>query len=214
MKTFSTINFNIIQDVCRRTMDETEMTGLIGYPGAGKTTGLRYYQLSNDNVVYLQLGKSMNDKEFYMEMLSALGYEGDGLGVTLHGLINLVVNKVQSVEDKFLIIIDEAGKFKPGQLEYIHELRDKTQEKMGIVLAGPEYFYDNLYRWKQKRVVGIPEIFRRISTFETLKPPTRNEIKTICRHYGITDHKILKNRFYDCTDFDELNKEIKKYLSN
>jgi len=208
MAIFSTINFNIIQEACKSAHNYSKMIALIGYPGAGKTVGLNYYKQENEKVVYLIVRKSMSTKEFYLEMLNEVGFEGDAVNVTLYNIINLIIKKIELQKGKFLLIIDEAGKFKPKQLEYIHELRDRTEGNMGIILAGPEYFYDNLYKWKQKKVIGIPEVFRRIQVFETLRPIMFNEIKSICIAMGISDILTIKEKFRDCENYGELMNSI------
>ncbi len=192
MRIFSTNNFNIVQEMCAATQSHSKMSALIGYPGAGKTVGLTYFRESNDKVVYMVVRKSMSTKEFYLELLNEVGFEGDALNTTLYNIINLIITKIRLQKGKLLLIIDEAGKFKPSQLEYIHELRDKTEENLGIILAGPEYFYDNLYKWKEKKVVGIPEVFRRIQTFETLRTLKFREIKAICLEMGIMVDRAVK----------------------
>ncbi|MAU17654.1 MAG: hypothetical protein CMH48_03985 [Muricauda sp.] len=200
--------------MCRATLSFSKMTALIGYPGAGKTVGLTYFRRMHDNVIYMVVRKSMSTKEFYLEMLNEVGFEGDAVDTSLYNIINLIVTKVKLQSGKLLLIIDEAGKFKPSQLEYIHELRDQTEENLGIILAGPEYFYDNLYKWKQKKVVGIPEVFRRIQTFETLRDSKASEMRAICREMGISDHLIINELVRGCENLAELMRRINDYLSN
>lgn len=213
-KIFSTRNFQTIQELCNQCAINSRMIGLIGYPGAGKTIGLQYYKRNRIDVIYTTVRKTMSSKNFYLEVLNALGFEGEAVNVSLHQIMNMIVRKINAHPTKILLIIDEAGKFKPGQLEYIHELRDQTSHKMGIILAGPEYFYDNIYEWKEKKVIGIPEVFRRIHTFHTLEYPQKDEIKQIANEYGIEDKNLIKNLYNRVGSFDELTKEIEKIIQD
>lgn len=214
MKIFTTTNFNIIRELCLKALESSIMIAIIGYPGAGKTIGLEYFSKTNHNVIYIVVRKSMSTKEFYLELLKNTGYEGDALHLSLYSILNLIINRFNAQNNNCLLIIDEAGKFKPGQLEYVHELRDQTKNGLGIILAGPEYFFDNLYEWKKRKVVGIPELFRRIQIFEELKAPTYREIKSICESYGIYDKSIINSRFKRCDNFGELINSISLYLKD
>ncbi|MEP0212108.1 MAG: ATP-binding protein [Cellulophaga sp.] len=208
MRIYATLNFLMIQELCKSTKEELKMIAIIGYPGAGKTVGLSYYQKTNKNVIYMIVRKSMSAKEFYIELLNAVGYEGDVLNLSLYDIINVIVSKIRARKRKLLLIIDEAGKFKPRQLEYIHELRDQTSDRLGIILAGPEYFYDNLFLWKEKKVIGIPEVFRRIEKIETLRLPTFKEISDICKDLGVNSDIEIK-KYRDVDNFSELANRLK-----
>jgi len=214
MKTLVTVNFNIIQELCKDSMNNSKMVVLIGYTGAGKTVGLQYFVNTNKNKsIYLVVRKSMRTKDFYKELLTEVGYQGDATYLDLYTIINLIVLKINDFrKQKMLLIIDEAGKFTSRQLEYIHEIRDQTIGNLGIVLSGPEYFFDNLYSWKEKRVVGIPEVFRRIQNFVELDPPTFREIRAFCYAFGIMDMKVIKKKFKECENFGEIKNKIDDYL--
>lgn len=121
-----------------------------------------------------------------------MGIEGKNLGNNLHALINHVAYKLNYEQERKLLIIDEAGKFKPRFLEYLHELHDKTQHTTGIVLAGPEYFHSNMQKWKNQGVIGVPEVFRRIQHWEYLLQPNKAEIAFMCQAYGIESAELIK----------------------
>ncbi|WP_282087173.1 ATP-binding protein [Aquimarina algiphila] len=213
-KIFQTYNFGVIQELCKDVKENSKMVGLIGYTGAGKTIGERYFKSKNKNVIYTWVRKTMNTKDFYTELLYSSGYEGDiSNDFSIYTIMNLIVNTINNTPQKVLLIIDEAGKFTPGQLEYIHELRDLTIGHLGIILSGPEYFEENLHKWKKKNLVGIPEIYRRIQDFITLKRPNLREIRGFCNHYGIEDEQLIKSRFKRSDNFGDLINNIESYLN-
>ena len=211
--TFMTQNFNAVKNLCHRAQENSEMIGLIGRTGLGKTIALEYYAKNNKNTIYVWVRKSMTIREFYINVLNAVGYEIRSRKVlSIFEIMNIIALRINSYSGKKLLIVDEAGKFKPGQLEFIHELRDLTKHSLGIVLSGPNYFHDNLMKWKKSNVVGIPELEGRISSYVWLENPTREEIRSFCRYYGIKKEKIINRSFYSITTFRDLMYQIRIYL--
>lgn len=188
----STTNFSTIQGICADAHKYSKMVAIIGYPGSGKTTALEHYLDNNKNVYYLCVTASMNARDFYTKLLNAMGIEGKSIGNNLHALIKQVCYKLNYSQERQLLIIDEAGKFKPKFLEYLHEVRDATEHTTGIILAGPEYFQDNIQKWKNQGIIGVPELFRRIQHWEHLIPPSKNEISVLCKAHGIEDTESIK----------------------
>lgn len=207
-----TSNFNTIDALCKEAQMKSKMIGIIGYPGAGKTTALETYTSDKSNVYYIRACKSMNAKQFHTCILNAMGVEGKNQGVTLYDLINNIAFRLNYNQLKKLIIIDEAGKFKPSFLEYLHELRDRTISTTGIIIAGPEYFRDNLIKWKDRGVVGIPEFYRRVNYWEELSPPTKDEVRAFCKQYKIEDETFVTRLYQSCDNFSEILSAIEIYL--
>lgn len=205
-------NYLTIQDICNQAQRKRRMLAIIGYPGAGKTIALENYTRNHKNVYYLRVRKTMGVKDFYIALLERMGYKNTIRELPPHFIMNKIAGNLNLSRSNNLVIIDEAGKFKPGQLEYIHELRDMTASTTGIVLAGPDYFKDNLDNWKKNNVIGIPELHRRIYSFIILERPTKREITGICEHYGINNKSIVK-KLKDKTDnFGSLMSEIEMEL--
>lgn len=208
---FETNNYTVVNDLCAQSKKDRSMLAIIGIPGIGKTTALLDYAAQNKNIYYLRVRKSMTTKDFYVKLLSVISFGEHERDLT----INFLLNKIQYIlksRNRNLIIIDEAGKFKPGQLEYVHELRDLTENSTGIILAGPSYFQDNLEKWKRLNVVGIPEVYRRIEAFYDLKNVLLEEHALICKHYGILNKKDIKNIYKNCESFSDVFYGIKKFL--
>lgn len=209
----STSNFNMVNRLCSEAMNESKMIAIIGYPGAGKTTALRMFLDKNkETSYYARVTASMTAKQFYTSLLHAIGQQGKDRGISLHDMINMVSYHMNYTPTKKLLIIDEAGKFKPKFMEYLHELRDNTMETTGIILAGPEYFQKNLDAWRNKGIVGIPELYRRINHWESLSMPTKPEVSAICEAYGVTDSKAINDIFRKAKSFADVVRLIQEYL--
>ncbi|MEM6814174.1 MAG: ATP-binding protein [Bacteroidota bacterium] len=209
---FETHNFATIMNACDDAQTNKRMIAIYGYPGAGKTSGLIQYARVKKNVYYLRVRKSMTDKDFYRALLGVLGFKDVRNELSIHYLMNKLSNNLNMVRSNNLLIIDEAGKLKPRQLEYIHELRDLTQSTTGIVLAGPDYFSDNLDNWKEKGVIGIPELVRRIQASIELDPVTLDEVREICKHYGITQKRMVKYIKNNSENFSDVMNHVYREL--
>jgi hypothetical protein len=206
-----TSNYNSIHKLCNEARINSKLFVIIGYPGAGKTTALEVFCENNENAYYMRVGSSMGAKHFYAKLLNILGVEGRDAGSSLHDLINQVSFKLNYDSTKKLIVIDEAGKFKPKFLEYLHELRDNTIKNTGIILAGPEYFHDRMKIWRNKGLVGIPEFYRRINHWEYLSPPTKAEKRAMCEVYQVESDEDIQEIILTCESFSEIKDAIDSY---
>ncbi len=208
----STSNFNTIQALCKEAYKRSKMIGLVGYPGAGKTTALQEFAESTGKAYYVRVTASMSARHFYSLILNEMGVESKHQGTSLHDLINNISYRLNYNSLKKLIIIDEAGKFKPKFLEYLHELRDNTMSTTGIIISGPEYFKDNLIKWKTRGVIGIPELYRRINYWEELSLPTKAETRAFCHKFKIDDEGLVEELAKTCENYSEILNSIEVYL--
>lgn len=215
-KIVSTNNFSTIIESCEEAKSQSKMIAIIGYPGAGKTTGLMYFYKNYPNTTYVKVLPSMKPKIFYSKILENMGVPDQQNGLTLHYLIKKIAFMLNQSNEKNLLIIDEAGKFTPRMLEYIHELRDLTSDSTGIILAGPDYFQINLKKWVNSNKDGMPEIFRRINTWQPLTRMNKEEVIAMCEINGIKNKNTHNDLFKLCTNFGELHNQIMdlKYLEN
>jgi DNA transposition AAA+ family ATPase len=218
-KLLTTNNFKAVQRLCSDAYNNAKMIGLIGEPGYGKTSSLKHFQTTKENVFYLTVKKSMTAKSFWESMFDIvpesikLKYGLDNHRRAIHYIIRSVCDLLNGF-DKALLIVDEAGKFNTQMLEYIHELRDETLTTTGIILSGPPYFKRNLSKWVHQEKIGMPEVWRRINYWHELSAPQRNEVKEFCRHYGINDAEVIRQLSGKSGNFGSLNNMIVEYLSS
>lgn len=209
---FQTDNYLTVINACKYAHDNSKLICIVGETGLGKSIGLRSYCGHTKNAYYMKVTKSMGPLEFYKELLVSLGFYNQDKSVGIYGLMRKISWVLNEDKNKKLLVIDEAGKFTPGQLEYIHELRDETDETTGIILAGPGYFEDNLEKWKSENVIGIPELERRIYSTEILNLPTKREMKAICHLYEIKDGEKLKG-FLKSENYGDLFDKIEMHFN-
>src|SRR3989338_3636077 len=205
-------NYNTIVAVCTEALSNSKFIGIVGYPGAGKTTALKSFAAGKQNVFCVRATTSMSARDFYRNILLEMGVEGKDLGLSLHELINDISYRLNYNETRKLIIVDEAGKFKPKFLEYMHELRDNTEYTTGIVFAGPQYFKNNIEKWKNRGVQWVPELYRRINHWEILEPPTKLEVRAFCIRSGIEEEAFIGELYKTAENFAEVRNRIEEYL--
>ncbi|WP_298539982.1 ATP-binding protein [uncultured Aquimarina sp.] len=203
-------NFMSIQKACNYALENSKMIAVFGYEGAGKTIALRKFYKENRNTQFIKVRKSMTTMNFYSELLGTQSISNRGYK-SLYGIMNRL-RSINYGNEKRLLIIDEVGKFKFSDLEYLHEFRDLTEESLGIILAGPEYFHDDLLFGVRNKVKGIPEFYRRINFKIWLDRPKKKEITAICNTYEITDKKLINNRFCKNENFASLSDDIESFL--
>jgi DNA transposition AAA+ family ATPase len=199
----STSNFEIIQTMCGDAQFNNKMLGLIGYTGAGKTTALKDYYHNQKKVYYMVGKKSMRPKRFFATLLRQMGVSYMG---TIGDMIERIALEFNKQPDS-LLIIDEAGKLDQTMFMYLHDLRDETIDTTGILLAGVEYFKTNLEKAVEKQKQGMPEFMGRITAWQELDPPSKNEAKAICIANGISDEKLVKE-LVNIKDYRQLSNQI------
>lgn len=207
---FELHNFNLIQKSCEMARSHARFFAVIGTPGIGKTVALRHYSALDPNrTKYIWIRESMTTKDFFHELARIYGYSpfrGN------HQFLTWLAQYHALSREKELLIIDEGGRFTIRQYSLVHELRDLTQENLGIILSAPNYFIEKLQRWSNSARDGIPEFQRRLDMVIPLENLTVDEIKAVCEDYGIKDMKTLKAKYLHIKTIGELIKKIEEDL--
>lgn len=187
-----TANLNTIYNACNCVRQRAQMVGIVGYEGAGKSVALKAYYRRNPDTYMITIKKSMSARQFVLKLIKELGISFYGTTFEMMERICLELNSKSNP----LLIIDEAGKLSAKTMLYLHDIRDNTDRSAGIVLAGVDYFKTNLEKAVRNRKEGMPEFYDRISVWQHLNRPTKQEIEVICKENNITDgnkiEKLLK----------------------
>jgi len=152
-----TANVENVVKACDHAKLRHKMVGIIGSTGFGKTTALKTYCQSHKNTYFVSSRNSMNAKQVLRAILRVMGigYEG-----TIYDMENRIIDELNKQQEP-LLIIDEAGKLSERVLQYLHDIKDESHT--GIVLAGVEYFLEDLEKAVEKNKQGMPEFYGRIS---------------------------------------------------
>jgi type II secretory pathway predicted ATPase ExeA len=204
-------NLKTIFNICDDALENHKIIAIISKPGLGKTTALVTYSYTKkDNVVIVQVGKSVKPRVFFSSIYNEIGDENYDPGIPLY----FIIRKAASIFNQgknMLLIIDEVGKFSPTMIEYLHEFRNLTRGNTGIILSGPPSFKNSMVKWNASDKSGMPEFYSRISSWQYLELPTLKEISAILKEYKIFDPKFEKENS-TVKSFRELKINIDEYF--
>lgn len=209
-----TNNFQNGIRLCKQAKEKHKFLAIIGGPGYGKSVFFEHFKKSNSNVFIVQVTSSMTPRNFYNELLKSFHIYVDEYQTDLYHIINHIADKLNSLREDSLIIIDEAGMFKWQMLNLIRELWDKIKRTSGMILSGPAYFKSHLESWSKKNYTGIRELSSRIRKWCELDPPTYWEVKAICEANGVSDKRVIDRMFNEIDNYRELRFKIEDHLED
>lgn len=187
-----TNNFLTVNNCCNNARKNKTMTAIIGCAGSGKTTGLSFYNSKNPNTFLVTCARTMRTKQLLAEILKSLGVNYFASDYDMVRMIIEVLNKKENP----LLIIDEASKLSSNALMYIQDIWDGIEMNSGLVLAGVEYLYENLKKNAERNKIGMPEFYSRVSLWQYLQEPSKQEIEAICINNGVTNPVEIKKMYY------------------
>lgn len=204
-------NFDMVQKICAVVLKESEFFTLLGETGSGKTSALlNFYDNHRKSCRYVRVGDRMKTLDFIEELSKQFDYRGPKRNGYM--FMNYLKEYYAFVDEKELLIIDEGGRFKGPQYTILHEIRDLTEKKLGMLLSGPDYFLEDMERYTQKGIKGIPEFFRRIQLCVEMKPLSIKEIIAVCNFHKIDDVKLIQKKFIHFDNVGKLSTAIKNHL--
>lgn len=209
---FNTIDFEAVFKACDTARRYHLMIGIIGDTGTGKTTSITEYS-KKKNVFRISYEKSMNPRLFFSALLGRLGVDYEG---RVYSEIDMAADLLKRMDNP-LLIIDEAGKIPHALFLHLHDLRERTKDSAGIVLAGMPYFKSNLQKFSNRGKEGCSEFLRRINIWHELQGLSRDESASVAKRYGITEPEQLKEfsrvrRFGDLMNKILLEQVIKEEI--
>jgi hypothetical protein len=189
-----TLNSQAIELAIVDAMKYRKLIGVIGYPGAGKTTSIELLKSKEENIFSIQLGISVTAKAMYTKILRSISqtatidkYSG------IYGLSQIILHELREIPGNKVLMIDEAGFFTKAKVAYLLELYNLISDHCGIIVLGPDYYKRDLYAWRGVR--GVDEFLSRISYFVELKKPRLDEIKHVLENEGFDIEKQDKGLY-------------------
>lgn len=165
-----------IEDIRNRR----KMGCMIGYPGSGKTTIIREYAGSIENVVYIEAFQGMREKDL-MEIIA------ENLGIALkRGSAYKIVKQIIDEYDgrEIMFIIDESEYLKKWDVSKFDTLRkiwDNT--KIPILFVGTDVLEDYLTHGGSQKE-NLSQLYRRIYKIR-LEGIKEKEVRQILSQYNI-----------------------------
>ncbi len=198
-------NYEVITDLLSNAQQNSKFVALCGYEGAGKTETLNRYFRENANVFYVQFDILSTSKRDFLDGIASCM----GIKTTLNNREKLteIIRKLNNVQNP-LLIMDQFDKLSDGNKLLVQAIYDGTEHKAAIVISGTPAMYNQLKRLYDRNKVGFRELWRRISYWQPLYPPTPKITDTICRANGVADEKCIKYIFNNTSNFGEIRNMV------
>lgn len=197
--TVRTRDFQLLEHLLTDAQEHSNVYGICGDAGSGKTEALKAYEKDNKNVFRMSCNEFWNRKYFLAELLSAMGRDYSGL--TVAEMMGEAVRVLKSAEQP-LLILDEADKLTDQVLYFFITLYNHLEDHCGIILIATDHLEKRIKRGLKLNKKGYKEIYSRIGRkFIELKGVGSSDIQQICIANGIEDNKLIKEIIED-SEFD------------
>lgn len=194
-----TKDFSTLQLFFSDAKDFSNVYGITGPAGSGKSTIAEYYARVKPNVYHITCADYFNRKMFLNKLLQAMGKEN--LGYNVAEMMDLVVETLMK-QDTPLIILDEADKLNDQVLYFFITLYNMLKGRCGMVLMATDFLSKRITRGVKKNMKGYNEIYSRIGRrFISLHGVSKAEVLKICEANGI-DSIVDQNEIYNSCEGD------------
>lgn len=208
LPTLDTPNFRAIINLAESTRRRKRLTAIAAGTGLGKTTALKHIS-KEANTFYVLATASMSRRDFIYKVADALEVSGISSN---NAITQAIADKLNSL-DNALLIIDDLAKLSTTSRLLIQELRDLTEGRCGILLAGTEYLKYIVLQGVSQGWNGYPELNRRIGYWLDLEAPDYNTVKGMAEHVGITDRRAVTYLKSSCTNYGTLNEMLENAVA-
>jgi hypothetical protein len=185
------------------------MVGVLGDTGNGKTNALKFFSQNRTNVYYVRGAKSMTPKSFFNHILEVLGIANRYSDANVYNIIRSIGYYLNSFQGPVLLILDEAGRLSDTILMHCHDLRNETNENVGIVFASPHHLKVSLERLIKANVRGISELYGRFELWIEVDAPSIDEQAEYCMHRGVKSEALIEALIAENQSFRRLVSKVK-----
>lgn len=188
-------NFQTIKYVFDSCKDASMWMAVSNRAGSGKTRTLEY--LFNQDVsgsVFLIQAEEWNARQFLVKLAEkTCGVPTKGY-VSISMLLDKISDFFNGMQfDRPLLVIDEADKLKPAALRQLIPLYNRTQERLGCLLAGTENLKKEIRSGVRCCHKGYDEIDSRLGrTYVELKGANKSDVKLICTANGLDEMQAAR----------------------
>ena len=179
----SIANYRKIEFVVKSCKQESMWMAISNKAGSGKTQTLEHLfnrDLSG-SVIFIQ-AEEWNARQFLLELAERTCGVPKRSYTDIPTLLKLITEYLNRLAaDKPLLIIDEADKLRPAALRKLIPIYNRTEHRLGCVLAGTENLHKEIARGVRNNLKGYDEIDSRLGrTFIDLPGATEQEVRDIC----------------------------------
>ncbi len=176
-------NYRKIEFVCRSCKEEAMWMAISNKAGSGKTQTLEHIFNSDlsGSIIFIQ-AEEWNARQFLLELAERTCGVPKRSYTDIPTLIKMITEYLNRLSaDKPLLIIDEADKLRPAALRKLIPIYNRTEHRMGCVLAGTENLHKEIARGVRNNLKGYDEIDSRLGrSFIDLPGATEQEVRDIC----------------------------------
>ncbi|MBI1838255.1 MAG: ATP-binding protein [Flavobacteriia bacterium] len=190
-----TRDFRMLSAIMKDAQEHSNVFAVVGSAGSGKTLAQRSFSETNKKVYLVQCAEYWNRKFFLAELLTKMGRDYSGLTVAemMHEAV-----RVLKMQDKPLLILDEADKLSDQVLYFFITLYNQLEDNCGILICATDHLAKRINRGRKLNKKGYNEIYSRIGRkFIELKGVGSTDVEQICRANGVNDKNLIKEIFED-----------------
>lgn len=184
-------NYRRIEHVFNSCKNESMWMAVSNKAGSGKTQTLEHLFNADltGSVVFVQ-AEEWSSRQF----LSKLAEKTCGIPRKGYNTVSSLLDSISSyfnqmAIEKPLLIIDEADKLKPAALRLLIPLYNRTEHRLGCVLAGTENLHKEIAAGVRISKKGYDEIDSRLGrTYIDLPGASEADVLDICKANGIGDY--------------------------
>lgn len=201
---FNTFNFKQAILTFENAREKKARLGLDGDTGLGKTYAATIYKRKYPQSVFLVKCSGIeNSKEFAINIAQEVNVSTAG---TKGAIIKRVCQKIKTMGNDPILIIDEFENSKSGNIPTIKAIADELENYAAIVVIGIDV-QKMLSKGADRRKNGFIQTNRRWSFGWTyLEPSISEDIELICNELGITNKPAQKWLMSRVKDFDSLKR--------
>lgn len=128
-----------VREILRLAHVEGEINVVYGEAGLGKTLALRAYAADYPDAILLEVDPGYTARVVLQELAERLGLSSRG---SIHDLSDAIISKLRG--SGRIILVDEAELLPYRALEVLRRIHDKSNDSIGLVLAGMPRLLINL----------------------------------------------------------------------
>ncbi len=181
-------NYRKIEFVFRSCKQQSMWMAISNKAGSGKTQTLEHLfnQDLTGSVIFMQ-AEEWNSRQFLLELAErTCGVPRRGY-TDIPTLLKMITEYLNGMAaDHPILIIDEADKLKPAAFRKLIPLYNRTEHRLGCLLAGTENLHKEIARGVRNNTKGYDEIDSRLGrSYIELPGATEQDVLDICMANGL-----------------------------
>jgi len=194
-KSVDTVNYKDLYKTLSDAQEYSNVLGITGRAGTGKTFTLKEYAAKNKKTYLLCCNEYWTMTDFLRELLIKMGRDYTGLNMS-----EMMKDAVLTLKSQAnpLIVMDEADKLHDRVLYFFITLYNELEDRCGIILIATSHLQKRIRRGVQLGKKGCEEIYSRVGgKFIELQGVNFTDVIMICQANGIDNKQLIKDIWSD-----------------